>query len=270
MSRGTKWYPLIIAGVIFVIFLSLIGLNRILGIGFDVFGVFSESAGTGSVLTDITKAAVVTFLLLCLLKVLELKCRQVVAKKEKSLKLLSTLIQDSPVAILFIKNNKAVWVSKAVEDILGWPVKKWLKEPSVAFIYSDEEEFERTNKKIIYKDITRSDRIVYEYDYCHKDGHRVPVLVIMRAINKDNLDEGFIFSMIDNTERKKAALLIKKLNEGLEQKIKERTQELKEKVDELERFREATIDRELRMKELKEDIARLSLAAKGQTNKNES
>ena len=107
---------------------------------------------------------------------------------------------------------------------------------------------------MIYKDIARRDHISYEYDYVHKDGHRVPTLVIMRAIDKDNLDQGFIFSMIDNTERRRAQDLIQKLNESLEQKVRERTRELEEKLKELERFREATVDRELRMKELKGEI----------------
>lgn len=43
----------------------------------------------------------------------------------------------------------------------------------------------------------------------------------------------------------------------LEQKVRDKTKELQERVNELERFHEATIDRELRMKELREEIKRL-------------
>jgi len=49
-----------------------------------------------------------------------------------------------------------------------------------------------------------------------------------------------------------------KLYEELENKVKEKTKELQEQVNELQRFREATIDRELRMKELKDEIKRLN------------
>lgn len=45
----------------------------------------------------------------------------------------------------------------------------------------------------------------------------------------------------------------------LEDKVKERTRELQERVDELERFGKATIQREFRMKELKEEIQNLKL-----------
>ena len=40
----------------------------------------------------------------------------------------------------------------------------------------------------------------------------------------------------------------------LENKVKERTKELQERIDELERFRKATIQREFRVKELKDEI----------------
>lgn len=48
----------------------------------------------------------------------------------------------------------------------------------------------------------------------------------------------------------------------LEKKVSERTQELDEKLKELERFRKATVDREFRMKELRDEIARLRTRAK--------
>ena len=47
------------------------------------------------------------------------------------------------------------------------------------------------------------------------------------------------------------------LKDKLEIKVKERTMELNEKVSELEHFHDATIDREFRMKELRDEIAEL-------------
>lgn len=44
---------------------------------------------------------------------------------------------------------------------------------------------------------------------------------------------------------------------GLEDKVRERTRELRERVEELERFRKATVNREFRMKELKDENKRL-------------
>ncbi|MDZ7723679.1 MAG: PAS domain S-box protein [candidate division KSB1 bacterium] len=57
--------------------------------------------------------------------------------------------------------------------------------------------------------------------------------------------------------RKIAEKEIIKLNEELEQKIAEKTRELKERVLELERFHDATIEREFRIKELRDEIDKL-------------
>ena len=70
----------------------------------------------------------------------------------------------------------------------------------------------------------------------------------------------------DALEKSKATLEIKvkkrtqelsDLTKGLEQKVEERTKELQERVNELERFHELTVGRELRMIELKKEIKKL-------------
>ncbi|MFO7999319.1 MAG: PAS domain S-box protein [Bacteroidales bacterium] len=61
----------------------------------------------------------------------------------------------------------------------------------------------------------------------------------------------------DHSERKRAEMELRKLKDELEQKVDEKTSELQERVRELERFRQATIDRELRIKELRDEIKRL-------------
>lgn len=48
-----------------------------------------------------------------------------------------------------------------------------------------------------------------------------------------------------------------RMYEDLERKVKEKTKELNEHIKELERFHDATIDRELRIKELREELKRL-------------
>ncbi len=61
----------------------------------------------------------------------------------------------------------------------------------------------------------------------------------------------------DITDLKQYEYEIIRLKEDLEVKVAEKTRELKERVADLERFHEATIDRELRMKELRDEIERL-------------
>ncbi len=57
---------------------------------------------------------------------------------------------------------------------------------------------------------------------------------------------------------------LKEYKEGLEDTIAQRTQELNTKVDELERYKKLTVDRELRMVELKKEIDKLKTARTGE------
>lgn len=59
------------------------------------------------------------------------------------------------------------------------------------------------------------------------------------------------------TELKEKVGELGKIKEGLEETVTERTKELQEKVDELERFNKIAVGRELKMIELKQEIARL-------------
>ena len=64
-------------------------------------------------------------------------------------------------------------------------------------------------------------------------------------------------SFQDITEQKQAEKKIKELNETLEQKVIERTQDLEQKIKEIKRMNKLFINRELRMKELKQTISEL-------------
>lgn len=62
---------------------------------------------------------------------------------------------------------------------------------------------------------------------------------------------------LDITEKKAAENELLDLKNSLEEKVIEKTKELNERIEDLERFHEATINREIRMKELKEEIKKL-------------
>lgn len=63
-------------------------------------------------------------------------------------------------------------------------------------------------------------------------------------------ERGYFLAMIDITA-------LKKFHQEMEEKIKSRTQELKTKIEELEKFQKISVGRELKMIELKEKIAKL-------------
>lgn len=70
-------------------------------------------------------------------------------------------------------------------------------------------------------------------------------------------------TFLDITERHKAEEKLKQMKRNLENEVNKKTSELNKRISELESFRDATIDRELRMEELRREIESL----KKQTSK---
>ncbi len=58
-------------------------------------------------------------------------------------------------------------------------------------------------------------------------------------------------------ERKQAETELRRMKDDLEIQVAEKTRELQERIEELERYHDATVNREFRIKELKDEIARL-------------
>ncbi|MCK5003845.1 MAG: response regulator [Candidatus Aminicenantes bacterium] len=87
---------------------------------------------------------------------------------------------------------------------------------------------------------------------------------LIRKLEKKllNLEESNATLKKECDIRKKAEEEILKLKEGLEACVDEKTKELNEKLNELERFHDATIEREFRIKELNERIEELETELK--------
>ncbi|MBI5410538.1 MAG: PAS domain S-box protein [Nitrospirae bacterium] len=88
----------------------------------------------------------------------------------------------------------------------------------------------------------------YELRLLTKTGK--PLWVLLNATLQDDTFSGML---VDITARKEAEAAFHKAHEELQATMRE----LQERVDELERFRKATVQREFRIKELKDEIERL-------------
>jgi len=62
---------------------------------------------------------------------------------------------------------------------------------------------------------------------------------------------------IDVTARTLMEMELRTLKDRLEKEVSEKTRELQARVDELERFHDATVEREFRIKELRDEIDRM-------------
>ena len=98
-----------------------------------------------------------------------------------------------------------------------------------------------------------------------KNGKKIPVNVSI-SLRKDKEENfiGYFLALFDITN-------IKELQLDLEKKVEERTQELRERLNELETFQRVTIGRELKLVELKDKIKKLeSQSQKKHANKKRS
>jgi len=72
----------------------------------------------------------------------------------------------------------------------------------------------------------------------------------------------FATTIYDITDRKSIENELLQLKNELEEKVKEQTKKLNEKITDLERFHDATINREFRIKELRDEIETLKVQIK--------
>jgi PAS domain S-box-containing protein len=118
--------------------------------------------------------------------------------------------------------------------------------------------FEKVDKIIREQILVEGYSDVFEIEYRRKDNSTFPVEIrLFLSKNEAGENAGMWAIVRDITERKKMEKELTHMNNLLEQKVEQKTKELQERVKELERFYKATIDRELRMKEMRTRIEEL-------------
>ena len=135
------------------------------------------------------------------------------------------------------------------EEIIGSPIFKMYHDDCMGEVKKAFQQFVETgaiqDKELILK---------------RKDGTKIDVNLNVNAVKNE---EGKILYSIsswrDITENKRVQEKIIKYQEHLETLVKEQTNELEEKVTELERMNEVFVGREFRIKELRDRVKELEL-----------
>jgi len=140
----------------------------------------------------------------------------------------------------------------AAEEFFGWPLSKLVGERIEKLFVA------KNQVQEIYKKVLKTEKIVnQEGRVLTKNGQEKVVNISASARQKNkNYIIGYYLAFSDISE-------LKKLQEGLEREVGERTKELKRRIAELEKFHKFAVGRELKMRELKGEIERL----KGQPRK---
>ena len=155
-----------------------------------------------------------------------------------------------------IEGNVLFW-NKGAENILGYKAEEIVGCQKIGILYHDDE----TKKAVkgIRSLLSRNKRgTSIEIKETTKDGRSIWMSLNLTPRFDE---EGHIIGILGIGEnisrRKQAEEAIQKAHDELEIKVEERTTNLKEKTEKLERMNRLFVDRELRMKELKEDIKEL-------------
>jgi len=167
------------------------------------------------------------------------------------------LIQNVPVGLF--RNTpgpkgKYFMANPAIVRIFGYETVQEFLQTSAVDLYEDPAQRQGFSQKLLAQG-----RIVRE-ELCLKrhDGTPIWVAVTAEAVRNESGEVEYFDGMVEDiTERKHAEEALQKAHDELEVKVEERTKNLKDKTEKLERMNKLFVDRELRMKELKEEIKEL-------------
>jgi PAS domain S-box-containing protein len=159
-------------------------------------------------------------------------------------------IENAPDAIFVADENaRYILVNDAACNITGYTRKELLEMHIPDLIFEEDKSYVMDKFEIVLK----GGNVQIEKRFVNKNGD-----VRNWSVKAVKITEtSYLAFVSDITEMKLAEKEIVKLNEELEQRVEEKTNQLKERVLELERFHDATINREMRMKELRDEIERL-------------
>lgn len=169
----------------------------------------------------------------------------------------ANIVRNSPVGIAFgYPDGSLENCNKAFSDLTGYSEEE-LKTINWNNVLTPEK-WNDIEAVELEKLSFENNIIQYEKEYIHKSGKTIPIeLVVTAKFDTENNLIHFIGFVSDITERKSTEQELKKHRENLEELVKERTIDLEEKNIELERFNNLFVDREIRIKELRNEIENL-------------
>lgn len=160
------------------------------------------------------------------------------------------IILDSvATGIMYVKNRKAVWANPAFYRMYGYGQEEF-QGSDTRRLYADSADYERVGREG-YARLATGDSFSLEMLSVKKDGGRIWVSLIGRAVNPDDPVEGSIWMFQEITERKNA-----------EAAMQERTRQLESLTRDLEKMVEEEIAMRFRNEQIL--VQQSKLASMGQ------
>lgn len=157
-----------------------------------------------------------------------------------------TVEKDNKFRFVSINNAFCRVTGLPEEMIVGKLVNDVIPEPSLSMVLDKYNEAIKEHKIVSWEETSN-----------YPSGTITGEVSIAPVYDKNGKCTNLVGSVHDITERRLAENELLALKNNLEVKVLEKTKELQERIFDLEEFHEATINRELRIKELKDEIERL-------------
>ncbi|MGE0090303.1 MAG: PAS domain S-box protein [Bacteroidales bacterium] len=167
-----------------------------------------------------------------------------------------TIFNMSPDATLISRLDDGVIlnINQGYTNLTGYTYEESVGNSSIDIpIWADPNDRQKIIAEIDKNGFCRN----LEAPFIHKNGNQIIGLISASKIILQ--DKPLIISVTrDITHRRQAEEELLKLKDNLANEVEEKTKELKERVIELERYYNATISREMRVKELKDKVEELN------------
>jgi two-component system cell cycle sensor histidine kinase/response regulator CckA len=140
--------------------------------------------------------------------------------------LLNAILDATSHGICLIREEKLIWSNKALSDIFGWQHRE-LDGQTLRVLQPDAQTYCELQQRLNTHP-NHTFVISFEADFCHRDGRRIPCLVIRRPLDSADPTHGYIFSFTDISQRKQAQEALQKAHDELEARVAKRTMELRD------------------------------------------
>ena len=157
-----------------------------------------------------------------------------VTDQEKYKSRLDEFFRIAPIGSLILKERTFIEVNEVFCKMLGYSAGELLGN-NTRMLYLNDEEYE-TVGKTLYPLMEYTGMGMVESRVVKKDGEVIHVLISSALLEPEDRSEGVIITVLDISDRKEVENTLQRINEELEERVARRTEQLQQKMMELESF----------------------------------